>query len=940
MSKQLITLTVNGEPRELAVEPHWTLAEVLREQLGLTGVKIGCDVGDCGACTVLLDGKPILSCLTLAVTVEGRSIETIEALARNGVLHPLQKSFLHHGATQCGFCTPGMILTSKAILGLNDTLSEDVVREQLSGNMCRCTGYTKIVEAVQNAHLALDVAPFSPVKVDAVGQVTGGAKYADDLTLPRMLYGKILRSPHAHAKIVSIDTSKAEAHPGVVAVMIGSELLTKYGILPASQDETALCIDKVRFVGDGVAAVAAVDERTAQEALKLIIVQYELLAPVLSMEDALRTDLPKIHSETKYEDNVAKHVTLEFGNVEEGFTEADLVREDEFYYGASTHAMLEPHSALASFEPPSQSESYKDGHLTVWSATQTPHYVHRTLAKVLEMPASHIRVIKPYLGGGFGGKSEPFALEFCAAWLSIKSGRPVKITYTREEVFYSHRGRHATKMHLKTGVKKDGSITAVQYKSILDGGAYGSYGVVTAYYSGQFLTMPYKVPRYKFESTRFYTNKPPAGPKRGHGAVQPRFAFEVHLDRIANDLRIDPAELRLRNLVEPNSMTVNSLRITSCGVRECIEAVMKASGWQEKHVKLPRGRGLGMAASAYISGAGKEINWLGLPHSGAVVKVDRGGGVTVFCGSSDIGQGSNTVLAHLTAQTLGIDIGHVRVYEADTDLTPVDLGSYSSRVTFMAGNAVLRAAEDLKSKIFDAVAEKFQTAKEDLIARSNEILVHDDSTKRLSFVEAARLAEAKFGTLSAVGWYTPPQLGGTYKGAGAGPSPSYSFTAHVAEVEVDEETGHVKVCKVWSAHDCGKALNKTLVEGQIEGSVHMGIGEALTEEMTYTRTTKETPGGLLKATSLLDYKIPTSLDTPSIDVTIVETIDPEGPMGAKEAGEGPLLAVPPAIANAIYDAVGIRLLSVPFTPEKVLAALRGQTRAEKVISEPAEAPTK
>lgn len=938
MPKHIITLSVNGEEHQLAVEPQWTLAEVLREQLGLTGVKIGCDLGDCGACTVLVDGKPVLSCLALAVTVEGCEIQTIEGVAQKGVLHPLQKSFLEHGALQCGFCTPGMILTSKAMLDGSKDLSENEIREQLSGNMCRCTGYKKIIEAVQSVDE--ERTPSSPIKVDGVGQVTGAAQYTDDVTLPRMLYGKILRSPHAHAKILSIDTTKAEALPGVLAVMVGAELPTKYGVLPASQDETALCINKVRFIGDGVAAVAAVDEHTAQEALKRISVRYELLPPVLSMEDALRTDLPKIHEETKYENNAAKHVELEFGNVEEGFAEADYIQEDEFYYGASTHAMLEPHSALASFEPSKSTDSYKDGYLTLWSSTQTPHYVHRTLAKVLEMPASHVRVIKPHLGGGFGGKSEPFTLEFCAAWLSIKSGRPVKITYTREEVFYSHRGRHATKMLLKTGVKKDGTITAVQYKSMLDGGAYGSYGIVTSYYSGQFLTMPYKVPRYKFESTRFYTNKPPAGPKRGHGAVQPRFAFEVHLDRIAGHLGIDPAEMRLKNLVEPNSMTINALRITSCGVKDCIEAVVKESGWHDKRGKLPRGRGIGLAASAYISGAGKEINWLGLPHSGAVVKIDRGGGVTVFCGSSDIGQGSNTVLAQLVAQTLGIDIGHVRVYEADTDLTPVDLGSYSSRVTFMAGNAVLRAAEDLKNKLLEATAEKLQTAKENLFAYTDQILVRDDPTKCVSFIEAARLAEAKFGTLSATGWYTPPKLGGTYKGAGAGPSPSYSFTAHVAEVEVDEETGLVKVCKVWSAHDCGKALNKTLVEGQIEGCVHMGIGEALSEEMTYTRTTKETPGGLLKATSLLDYKIPTSLDTPPIEVTVVETIDPEGPMGAKEAGEGPLLAVPPAIANAIYDAVGIRLSSVPFTPEKVLAALRGQSRSEKIIPEPAEVPAK
>lgn len=923
MGKHLITLTVNGERHEVAVEPQWTLAEVLREQLGLTGVKIGCDLGDCGACTVLADGKPILSCITLAVTVEGCAIETIEGLAKDGTLSPIQRSFIDHAALQCGFCTPGMILTSKSLIDEGGKLTEEEIRERLSGNLCRCTGYTKIIEAVQcEGHRSAGACEKQGIKVDAVGQVTGAAKYTDDLSLPRMLFGKILRSPHAHARILSIDTSRAEKLPGVVAVMTGKDLPTKYGILPSSQDETALCIDKVRYVGDGVAAVAATSERIAQEAIRLIEVKYEVLPAILSIKDALRSDLPKIHEETRYPDNTAKHVELEFGNVEEGFAEADYVREDEFFYDASTHAMLEPHAALASFEPARENGDFRNGHLTLWSATQTPHYVHRTLAKVLDMPASHIRVIKPQLGGGFGGKSEPFALEFCAAWLSIKTGRPVKITYTREEVFYSHRGRHATKMWVKTGVKNDGTITAIQYKGWLDGGAYGSYGVVTSYYSGQFLTMPYKVPHYKFESRRLYTNKPPAGPKRGHGAPQPRFAFEVHLDRIAEAIGMDPAELRLKNLVEQNSLTINSLRITSCGVKECIEKVMEASGWREKRGKLPRGRGIGLAASAYISGAGKEINWLGLPHSGAIVKIDRGGGVTVFCGSSDIGQGSNTVLATIVARTLGIGMDAVKVFEADTDLTPVDLGSYSSRVTFMAGNAVLMAAKELKQKLLEAVAEQLQTRTEDLAILNGRVIYTRDPEMQLSFIEATRLAEAKFGTLSAVGYYTPPKLGGTYKGAGAGPSPSYSFTAHAVELSVDEETGHITIHNVWSAHDCGKAINKPLVEGQIQGCVYMGIGEALFENMEYTRATKTTPGGLLRAASLLEYKTPTALDTPPIEVFIVESNDPEGPLGAKEAGEGPLLAVPPAIANAIYDAIGVRMSSVPFTPEDILKALR------------------
>ncbi|MFI5251318.1 MAG: molybdopterin-dependent oxidoreductase [Bacteroidota bacterium] len=937
MPKGLITLTVNGEVHNIAVEPQWTLAEVLREHLHLTGVKIGCDHGDCGACTVLIDGKPVLSCITLAITVEGCSIQTIEGLSVNGQLDPLQKSFLEHSATQCGFCTPGMILTSKALIEEHQELTEEQLREGLSGNLCRCTGYTKIIDAVKSVADEIPVAEKNPaMKIDGTPQVTGSAKYTDDFFLPRMLFGKILRSPHAHANIITIDTSKAERLPGVIAVMTGRELPAKYGVLPASQDETALCIDKVRFIGDGVAAVAAVDEQTAQEALSLIDVQYEILPAVLSVDDALRSDLPKIHEGTKYENNAAKHAELEFGNVEQGFAEADYIREDKFYYGPSTHAMLEPHSALASFEPPKESNDYKDGYLTLWSSTQAPHYVHRTLAKVLDIPASRVRIIKPYLGGGFGGKAEPFALEFCAAWLSIKSGRPVKITYTREEVFYSHRGRHGTSMWLKTGVKKDGTITAIEYKAQLDGGAYGSYGVVTSYYTAQFLTLPYKTPAFKFDSTRFYTNKPPAGPKRGHGAVQPRFAFEAQLDRIAEHLGIDPADIRLKNLVEPNSMTINSLRVTSCGMKDCIDAVTKASGWREKRGALSNARGIGIAASSYISGAGKEIHWHGLPHSGAIVKIDRGGGVTVFCGSSDIGQGSNTALANLVSVTLGISIGDVKVYEADTDLTPVDLGSYSSRVTFMAGNAVLHASRDLKGKLFNACAEKLQCHLEDLLAADGKIICTGDASKFVVFSEAAKLAEAKFGTLAAAGWYAPPKLGGTYKGAGAGPSPSYSFTAHVVELEVDTDTGAVKIHNVWSAHDCGKALNRKMVEGQIEGSVYMGIGEALSEEMVYAKGTSPTDGnseicppGLMKNPSLLEYKIPTILDTPPIKTFIIESNDPEGPLGAKEAGEGPLLGVAAAIVNAIYDAIGVRMSSIPCTPEDILAAIREKHQSVK-----------
>lgn len=924
MARHSISFLLNGEAKLCTVDSNQTLAEILRERFGLTGTKIGCDHGECGACTVLLNRQPVLSCITLAMTIDGSEVDTIEGLSTHGKLHPIQQSFLAHGAVQCGFCTPGMINSTRSILEESADRSEEEIRQGLSGNLCRCTGYSKIVEAVRSVSHPTDSAESDDAyKIDGVAQVTGSAQYTDDFYLPRMLYGKILRSPHAHARIKSIDVSKAEKLPGVVAVMTGKELPKKYGILPSSQDENVLCIDKVRFVGDGVAAVAAVDERTAQEACKLIKVEYELLPSVLTIDEAFKTDLPKIHEDSKYDNNVAKHVALDFGNVKKGFEEADYVREDEFFYGANTHAMLEPHSAVASFEPSRGGNDYGPGHLTLWSSTQTPHYVHRTLASVLEMPESHIRVIKPFLGGGFGGKSEPFALEFCASWLSIKTGRPVKITHSREEVFYSHRGRHATKMWIKTGVKKDGRITALQYKSWLDGGAYGSFGIVTSYYTAQFLTLPYKVPSFKFETWRLYTNKAPSGPKRGHGAPQPRFAFEVHFDRIAGTLGLDPAEIRKRNLVESNSMTINSLRITSCGIRECIEKVVEASGWKEKRGKLPPGRGIGLAASAYISGAGKEIYWLGLPHSGAIIKIDRGGGVAVFCGSSDIGQGSRTVMARIASRVFGIDISHIKVFEADTDLTPVDLGSYSSRVTFMAGNAVLSAAHDLKKKIIGTVSEEFQLSEDRLEMVDGEVVDRSGSGKKMSFQEAVRKAEAKFGTLTATGWYAPPKLGGTYKGSGAGPSPSYSFSAHVAEVLVDQKTGKVRIEKVWSAHDCGKAISRTMVEGQIEGSVVMGIGEALYESLPHLDQASNTNSrGLLRNTSLIDYKIPSIEEAPPIETFIIESNDPEGPLGAKEAGEGPILAVPPAIANAIHDAVGVWPTVIPMTPDVLMKLMR------------------
>jgi 4-hydroxybenzoyl-CoA reductase alpha subunit len=750
-------------------------------------------------------------------------------------------------------------------------------------------------------------------KVDATSKVTGETKFADDLALPRMLWCKLLRSREPHAKIVRIDTSRALRHPGVVAVLTGRDLPIPFGILPISQDEHALCPDRVRFVGDPVAAVAALDEDTAAEACDLIEVEYEKLPPIESVEDALASgDTPdeRIHD---YGDagNVHKHIALEFGNVDAEMATADHVRDDIFFFEGNTHLPMEQHASLAQWSP--------DGKVTVWSSTQTPHYLHRALAKVLEMPAAHVRVIATPNGGGFGGKSDPFNHEIVVAAFARVTGRPVKIALTREEVFYCHRGRHPTLMRIKTGVTRDGRIVSMDFTSFLDGGAYGSYGVASTYYTGALQTVTYEVPHYRFRGARVFTNKPPCGPKRGHGTPQPRFALECQLDKIAEDLSIDPAVLRKRILQPANSVTANWLRIGSMGLGQCIDAVVERSGWQTRYRQLPFGRGVGLACSSYISGAGLPIYWNSMPHSGVQLKLDRSGGVAAFCGSTDIGQGSDSVLAYCVADVLGIEPEDIRIVTGDTDLTPVDLGSYSSRVTLMTGNAAVQASERARDILADGVSRKLNVPKARLVFAERRVFDAESPDRGVTFAEAVQIAEGMYGTVGTTGSYTPPRSPGRYKGAGVGPSPAYSYTAAVAEVEVDPETGIVRVPKIWIAHDVGQSINPLLVIGQVEGSVYMGLGEALMEEMTYRDRVRNV---VHHHPSMLEYKSPTTFEMCDVETILVHDPDPRGPFGAKEAGQGPLLPVMPAVANAIYDAVGVRIDEVPCSPHKVLKALK------------------
>jgi len=770
-------------------------------------------------------------------------------------------------------------------------------------------------------------------KVDANAKCVGQTKFADDIVLPRMLFCKILRSHHPHALIKNIDASKALALPGVFAVVTGKDMPISYGILPVSQDEHALCIDKVRFIGDPVAAVAAIDEDVAFDAMNLIEVDYEPLNTISSIEEAVMIEEPRIHD---YGDvgNIHKKVSLEFGDVEEGFAEADLVREDTFFYEGNTHLPMEQHAAVAHFDA--------DKKITLWSSTQTPHYVHRALAKVLGLAASHIRVIATPNGGGFGGKSDPFNHEVVVCKLAMITGRPVKVTLTREEVFYCHRGRHPVLMKVKTGVKKDGAITGMHFQTFLDGGAYGSYGVASTFYTGALQTVTYNVPRYKFQGLRAFTNKPPCGPKRGHGTPQPRFGLEVQLDKIAEQLKLDPAAIRRNHLAPANSLTANYLRIGSMGLGTCIDKVVEGSDWKNKfsnwdqtNRKLPFGRGIGIAASSYLCGAGLPIYWNNMPQSGVQLRLDRQGGVCVMCGSTDIGQGSDSILAYIVAEVLGIDPFDIRVITADTDLTPVDLGSYSSRVTLMTGNAALQAAERARELLVLAVAEKLGVPIENLSLAERRVFDVENPEVGVSFAEAVVLAESKFGTIGTVGSYSPPTSAGKYKGAGVGPSPAYSYSASVVELDVDPDTGIVVVERVWIAHDVGKSINPMLVMGQVEGSVYMGLGEALMEEMTY----RSNRNVVHKFPSMLEYKSPTTLEMCDVKTYLIEDPDPNGPYGAKEVGQGPLLPIMPAIANAVYDAVGVRIDEVPITPEKVMKALREKSRGRDGRFGPDSVPT-
>ncbi len=921
-----IKLNINDVSYEFLVDEHEMLANTIRNRAGLTGTKLGCEQGSCGACTVLINDVPALSCITPVIKCEGAEILTIEAIAQNGKLHRLQEKFVEKGAIQCGYCTPGMVMSSLGFLKNNPNPTINEIKESISGNLCRCTGYKKIIEAISEYASEINGKsvkqteesknPFLKVGkpipyIEAVKKVKGEADYADDIKIKNSLYCKFLRSTQAHAIIKSIDISEALKLKGVRKIITGKDLPITFGVLPISQDETAIAVEKVRYIGEIVAAVAADTQEIASEACKLIKVDYTPLKTFFEIDDSLAEikDEEKIHLHCRYNNNIHKKAELRFGDQQEGIKNSEISHKLEFKFEGVNHGFTEPHAATAYWD---------ENGLTIISATQVPHYLHRYLAKVLELPMNRIRVIKPYLGGGFGGKSDPFPHELIVAHLSRLTGRPVRVRLTREEVFLTNHGRHPSKMTMEVGVNKEGKLNVIDADILIDGGAYGSFGVVTTYYNGVLLQAPYKIDNFGFRTRRVYTNKPQCGAMRGHGAVNPRFAMESMIDELAHRTKIDPCEIRFKNFLPSNTLTVGEFRITSNGSAECLTAVMEKSDWKKRHGKLPYGKGMGVACGFYISGSALKIHWNEYPQSVVNLKVDLDGRVLITSGASDIGQGSDTMLAIIVSEVLGLSIENIFVVAADTFLTPIDLGSYSSRVTFMAGNAAKMAAENLKKLIFESISKLKNIPVEELNIFEERIF-SNDRTIDLSWKEAVEIATRKVGALTVSGNYNSPKLGGNFKGAGAGLSPSYSFGAVIAEVKVDTDTGEVKVTNIWGSHDCGKAINPLAVEGQLEGSWHMGMGQALSERMKYYN-------GQLLNPNFLDYKIPTSVDIPDIDTTIIESIDPEGPFGAKECGEGAIHPVIPAIANAVYDAVGYRITSLPINPEEILNFIKQKSK--------------
>ncbi len=753
--------------------------------------------------------------------------------------------------------------------------------------------------------------------VDGPDKVSGRAKYTADIIEPGMLVGRIYRSPYAHAEIIAVDTAAAAALPGVLAVITGKDCPHTFGVLPIARNEHPLARDKVRYRGEPVAAVAAIDAATAEKAVRLITMRVRELPAYTTARAAMDSDAVRIHADKP--GNLEREVAFELGSVAAGFERAALVRESSYRCAEVCQNQMEMHAAIAAYD------AQRD-RLTVHASTQVPYYVHLMLSRILEMDLSRIRVVKPFVGGGFGCRTECLNVELIAALLARRVGGTVRIVLSREDTFITHRGRPETEIRLKLGLAADGKIIAAECECVQRGGAHSGYGVVTILYAGSMLYAIYDIENVKYLGRRVLTNTPPCGAFRGHGTVDVRFAFESLLDEMAAEMGLDPLALRRANFLKAPTFTANDLMVNSYGLPECVAWVERASGWRTRRGGVDGGngrrRGLGFACSHYISGASKPVNWTGEPHATVKLKLDFDGSIVLLTGAAEIGQGSSTVMLQAVAEVLALDMARLRIVSGDSDVVPKDNGSYSSRVTFIVGNAAIDAANKLKALLIAAAARRLEADVGD-VECLGETYRAGAQDKGLSYAEVVAEALKEGGTITVTGTYStiPQSHGGKkYRGAAIGGTMGYSYSAQVVEVSVDEETGEVVVDKVWVAHDCGKALNRLTVEGQVQGSVWMGMGQAMSEETGYH-------DGLLLTANMLDYRVPTIRDSPPIAVGIVESNDPHGPFGAKEAGEGSLAAFLPALTNAIADATGLRFRDLPVTPDRVFAALEKRARA-------------
>ena len=979
-----LELSINGVIKSLDVAPNESLLTVLRRE-GYYSVKHGCDTGECGACAVLVDGVPRPACVTLAAQTGGCTLTTVENLGNARKLHPLQEAFIDTGAIQCGFCTPGMLLSAFALLKRNPSPSEEEVRDALSGNLCRCTGYVKPVQAVLRAAAMLrgeEVPPISrpasdedfqvwnpgraPLeqggqgrgsgtregsgassqaktapagaatlvetpsasdlsvvgkaerKVDAVKLATGRPAFVDDIELRDMLYARLLTSPHAHALIREIDVSEARALPGVHAVLTYKDVprvpYTTAGQSwpePGPHDQYALD-NRVRFVGDRVAVVAAETPEIAAQALKLIKVDYEVLPALLDPRLATTPQAPCIHPEPESyrihdaAHNIAAYLHAEVGDVEKGFAQSDLVVEGEYVVPQVQQTPLENHIAITYWD--------EDDRLVVRTSTQVPYHVRRIIAPVIGLPPRRIRVIKPRIGGGFGVKQEVLIEDICAL-LTIATDRPVRLEYSRAEEFTSSRSRHPQIIRMKTGVKRDGTIVANSMTLLANTGAYGTHSMTVQSNTGAKTLPIYPCPNLRFEAQVVYTNLPPAGAYRGYGVPQGFFALESHIDEIARQLGMDALEMRRKNWIKVGDpiMLARELGegkegyeqvIQSCGLPECLRIVEEQVQWKEKRGKGGSDRfrrGVGVALAMH----GTAI--AGLDMAAASLKLNDDGSFNLLVGATDIGTGSDTVIAQIAAEVLGVRVEDIIMHSSDTDFTPFDTGAYASSTTYISGGAAKRAAEQVREQILEVAGHMLKMNPEQLTIKDRVISAPDGRSVTVSQVALHSLHVENqrqiMATASWMSYQSPPP-----------------FAVQGAEVEVDTETGVVRVLKAVSAIDAGRVINPVTAEGQIEGGATQALGYGVCEEMLYDQH------GAMLTTNLSDYRIFSAPDMPEMQTYIVETKDPFGPFGAKAIAEIPIDAMAPAVANAVADAIGARVRQIPLTPERVLRVLRGQAQ--------------